>query len=108
MPDHRENYQVNKKGPREAAVEIGDEYYANPEDAPGGFLVNGTIDTTQSQGVHSLTDVPIYAWGPCQQTFSGTFSNIEIFYKIADCLGLGRDEYEAPPPVIRRPLKIYI
>lgn len=91
MPDHREDYKVHKK-PRTPAVEIGDEYYANPEDAPNGFVVNGTIDTTQGQGVHSLTDVPVYAWGPCQQTFSGTFNNIDIFYKIADCLGLAVTE----------------
>lgn len=91
MPDHSETYKVNKK-PRTAAVKVGSEYFANPADGVGGFVVNGTIDTTQSQGVHSLTDVPVYAWGPCQETFSGTFNNIDIFYKIANCLGLGTDE----------------
>lgn len=91
MPDHSESYKVHKK-PRTAAVRVGSEYFANPADSVGGFVVNGTIDTTQSQGVHSLTDVPVYAWGPCQETFSGTFNNIDIFYKIANCLGLGTDE----------------
>ena len=41
--------------------------------------------------MHSLTDVPVYALGPCQDTFSGTFSNVDIFYKIASCLGLARE-----------------
>lgn len=94
MPDHRENYKVHKEGPRVAAVEVGDEHYVNPKDAMTGFVVNGTIDTTQSQGVHSLTDVPLFAWGPCQETFSGTYNNIDIFYKIANCLGLGTDKKE--------------
>lgn len=55
-------------------------------------MVNGTIPTNQASGVHSLTDVPIYAWGPCQNTFSGTFNNVDIFYKIANCLGLAQDK----------------
>jgi hypothetical protein len=94
MPDHRENYKVHKDGPRTPAVELedGGELYANPEDAVGGFVVNGTLPTDQAQGVHSLTDVPVYAWGPCEFTFGGTYSNIDVFYKIANCLGLATDE----------------
>ncbi|EXL62833.1 hypothetical protein FOCG_01293 [Fusarium oxysporum f. sp. radicis-lycopersici 26381] len=91
VPDHREDYKVKKAGPREAAVELKDgDYYANPEDSPKGFLINGTISTDNAQGVHSLTDVPVYALGPCQETFSGTFNNVDIFYKIANCLGLAQ------------------
>ncbi|KAF5631470.1 alkaline phosphatase [Fusarium sp. NRRL 52700] len=91
VPDHREDYKVKKAGPREAAVELkDDDYYANPEDSPKGFLINGTISTDNAQGVHSLTDVPVYALGPCQETFSGTFNNIDIFYKISNCLGLAQ------------------
>ncbi|EXM07855.1 alkaline-phosphatase-like protein [Fusarium oxysporum II5] len=91
VPDHREDYKVKKAGPREAAVELkDDDYYANPEDSPKGFLINGTISTDNAQGVHSLTDVPVYALGPCQETFSGTFNNVDIFYKIANCLGLAQ------------------
>jgi len=89
MPDHREDYRVRKSGPREATVKIGDEYYANPEDAEGpAILVNGTLPTSSSNGVHSLTDVPVFAHGPCQELFGGTYSNIDIFYKMAECLGL--------------------
>ncbi|KAF5676838.1 alkaline phosphatase [Fusarium circinatum] len=91
VPDHREDYKVKKAGPREAAVELkDDDYYANPEDSPKGFLINGTINVDNAQGVHSLTDVPVYALGPCQETFSGTFNNVDIFYKIANCLGLAQ------------------
>ncbi|KFA75524.1 hypothetical protein S40288_01214 [Stachybotrys chartarum IBT 40288] len=90
-PDHRENYKVHRS-PRSPTTRLNGEYYANPSDAPDGFLVNGTLPTDEAVGVHSLTDVPVYAWGPCQETFSGTYSNIDVFYKIANCLGLAREE----------------
>ncbi len=90
-PDHRESYSVSKS-PRSVAQPIpgGDpsDYYVDPSDKPEGFVVNGTLPASQSNGVHSLTDVPVYARGPCQETFGGTYSNIDIFYKMASCLGL--------------------
>lgn len=89
-PDHREQYGVGKKPRTPAAQGPGGEYYVSAEDRPGGFVVNGTLPVAESQGVHSLTDVPIYARGPCQEVFGGTYSNIDVFYKIAGCLGLGQ------------------
>lgn len=97
FPDHKANYQVNKQGPREPAVALddeGDNYVANPEDSPQGFVVNGTLPVGAPQGVHSLVDVSVFARGPCQMDFAGVYSNIDVFFKIADCLGLSR--YEAP------------
>lgn len=77
-PDHRENYQVHKDGPRTPAVNStakDDDYIVNYKDAVTGFLVNGTLPVDNSQGVHSLTDVPVFAEGPCQELFGG-----EIFF----------------------------
>ncbi|KAI4226160.1 MAG: hypothetical protein LQ349_006927, partial [Xanthoria aureola] len=71
-PDHRENYQVHKDGPRTPAVNStakDDDYIVNYKDAVTGFLVNGTLPVDNSQGVHSLTDVPVFAEGPCQELF---------------------------------------
>lgn len=28
--------------------------------------------------------------GPCQELFGGVYNNIDVFYNIATCLGLGR------------------
>ncbi|CAH0053387.1 unnamed protein product [Clonostachys solani] len=92
MPDHREDYKVHKSAPRTPASKIGSEYYADGKDSVNGFVVNGTLPTSEGQGVHSLTDVAVYARGPCQDTFSGTYNNIDIFYKIANCLGLGKSD----------------
>ncbi|EUC41444.1 hypothetical protein COCMIDRAFT_8840 [Bipolaris oryzae ATCC 44560] len=94
-PDRRENWSVHKDGPRKPAVELekdSGDYYANPKDSKGGILINGTLPVENDQGVHSLTDVPVYALGPCSEIFQGTFSNIDVFYKMAECFGLGRGE----------------
>ncbi len=72
FPDHREDYQVNKDGPRKPTVNLTrEDYYANPKDAPDGFTVNGTLPVSVDNGVHSLTDVPVFAMGPCQEIFGG-------------------------------------
>ncbi|QIX01551.1 hypothetical protein AMS68_007068 [Peltaster fructicola] len=91
-PDHRENYQVHKSGPRLPAVNVtgfpANDYYVNYKDAVTGFVVNGTLPPSADQGVHSLTDVPIFATGPCHELFRGVMNSIDIFYHMADCLGL--------------------
>jgi alkaline phosphatase len=92
-PDRRENWSVRKDGPREPAAELeedSEDFYANPEDSEGGILLNGTLPVENDQGVHSLTDVPVFAQGPCSEIFGGVYSNIDVFYKMATCFGLAR------------------
>lgn len=93
-PDRRENYEVHKEGPRVPAINITGfpvkDYFVNYKDAVSGFLINGTLPTDADQGVHSLTDVPVFAQGPCQEMFSGVYNNIDIFFGMADCFGLAR------------------
>ncbi|KAJ5583804.1 hypothetical protein N7450_006468 [Penicillium hetheringtonii] len=91
FPDHRENYQVHSEGPRSPAVAAKDKkngYYVNYKDAVTGFLINGTLPVSADQGVHSLTDVPVFAKGPCQELFGGVYNSIDIFFNMAECLGL--------------------
>jgi hypothetical protein len=56
--------------------------------------------------VHSLTDVPVFAMGPCQELFGGgkypfarshfsanealVYNSIDIFYSMSACFGLAR------------------
>jgi alkaline phosphatase len=68
------------------------DYYVNYIDAVTGFVVNGTLPVSADQGVHSLTDVPVFAQGPCQNAFGGVYNNIDIFYNIATCLRLQRNK----------------
>lgn len=87
-PDHRENYQVHKSGPRVPATNTTaqqNDYIVNYKDAVTGFLVNGTLPVENSQGVHSLTDVPVFAMGPCQEQFGGTFMRLLHTFLVADC-----------------------
>jgi hypothetical protein len=49
-----------------------------------------TRNRNEAQGVHSLTDVPVFAMGPCQELFGGVYGNIDIFFNMANCLGLAR------------------
>lgn len=86
---------VHKEGPRTPAVNTSgypsNDYCVNYKDAFSGFIVNGTLSTDEAQGVHSLTDVPVFAMGPCQDMFSGVYNNIDIFFNIDECLGLSRN-----------------
>ncbi|KKF93605.1 Alkaline phosphatase [Ceratocystis platani] len=93
-PDHREDYRVHKDGPRSPIVRTFDEdgkkqVYANPKDSINGMLINGTLSTVIANSAHSMTDVPVFARGPCQNEFGGVYNNVDVFYKIAKCLGLG-------------------
>lgn len=93
-PDRRENYEVHKSGPRVPAINITgfpkDDNYVNYKDAVSGFIVNGTLPVEADQGVHSLTDVPVFARGPCQEVFGGVYNSIDIFFGMAECFGLAR------------------
>jgi len=97
-PDRRENWSVHKNGPRvpasaaaaAAAATGANDYYAHPADGTGGILLNGTLPVSDDQGVHSLTDVPVFAMGPCQQRFGGVYSSIDVFFGMAECFGLAR------------------
>ncbi|KAI1396359.1 alkaline phosphatase-like protein [Hypoxylon fuscum] len=98
-PDRRENFRVHQS-PRQVVSNTPGhdetDYYVDAEDSPDGFVVNGTLSVTETSGVHSLTDVAVFAMGPCQETFGGVYGNVDIFYKIANCLGLARPDSKTP------------
>jgi alkaline phosphatase len=97
-PDRRENWSVHKDGPRKPAVEVeedSDDYYVNPKDGKGGLMLNGTLPVGDDQGVHSLTDVPVFAMGPCQEKFGGVYNSPDIFFGMAECLGLAKGKPQA-------------
>ncbi|EJT51869.1 streptomycin-6-phosphate phosphatase [Trichosporon asahii var. asahii CBS 2479] len=100
FPDKREDFQVKKAHERLPAVkdkEKGDGYFFNPLDAPDGFEMTGNMNVGEAQGVHSLVDVPVYAWGPGHEIFRGVMSNVDIAFRIAQAMDLGRDRNETKP-----------
>lgn len=59
----------------------------------GGLaLVKGTsrkkFEAVFSTHVHTAVDVPVYAYGPQQHLFSGTYENTGIYFKIREALGM--------------------
>lgn len=109
-PDVRETYSTDTRGPRVPATNstpAGNDYVANPRDQPQGFLTNGTLPVSSSQGVHSLTgkpaisqsfalwltlstlDIPVYTKGPGADKFKGVYDSTQIFFKMCKVLGLG-------------------
>ncbi|KAF9585812.1 hypothetical protein BGW38_000634 [Lunasporangiospora selenospora] len=93
FPSHREDFQINIGGARVPAVakSVSHHHYKvhEPNSTEVGILKPGTLGVTESVGVHSLQDVPVFAAGPGSQLFSGVQDNTEIFHKIAEVLGLG-------------------
>ncbi|KAI1214701.1 alkaline phosphatase-like protein [Annulohypoxylon truncatum] len=98
-PDRREDFRVHKS-PRKAVSSTPGfdkaDMFVDAKDSPDGFVVNGTLSVTESSGVHSLTDVAVFAMGPCQEMFSGVYGNVDVFYKMASCLGLARPDDKTP------------
>jgi len=54
----------------------------------GGSLKGDKLDVNWSTGGHSASSVPVYAFGPRAETFSGTYDNTDIPKKIAALLGI--------------------
>ena len=68
----------------------------------GGFTLSSTIKKTEdgreysdydeitgtfSTGGHSATLIPVFAYGPGAEEFSGVYENTEIFHKIMKVTG---------------------
>ncbi|MCM3749536.1 alkaline phosphatase [Paenibacillus pasadenensis] len=96
-PDYYEDYIFNSI-PVAPAIKDGDKYVANPQtlddpDAPDKekFHHTGTLPHDESTEVHSADDVPLMAHGPGSDNFTGTMDNTEVFYAMANALGLRLD-----------------
>ncbi len=53
-----------------------------------GVDINGNIPG--SSGAHTAIDVPLSAYGAQAQRFTGVMDNTDVFFKMAESLGLGR------------------
>lgn len=65
-------------------------YKANPQicSEPGAYLRVGNLPKDTSQGVHSADPVPLYAFGPGGENFRNTLDQTDIFFLMAQALGL--------------------
>lgn len=65
-------------------------YPANPalRNKDQGFLITGQVPGDQA--VHTATDVPLSAFGPGAELFTGVYDNTDVFFKMARILGKSR------------------
>ena len=91
FPTHSEDYQVSPV-PRVPAILVDGVFVNNPEDDPDGIFLSGNINPRGSTGVHTLTDVTVFSYGPGSERLTGTYENTRIFFAMAEALGLG--EYQ--------------
>lgn len=54
----------------------------------GGDLETGIVEGNFTSGSHTAVMVPVYAYGPKAQLFSGIMENTDIFFKFKEALGL--------------------
>ncbi|KAI8607286.1 alkaline-phosphatase-like protein, partial [Chytriomyces sp. MP71] len=65
-------------------------YVADPTDAPkGGVPRPGNLPANSGSSVHTLQAVDLYCYGPGSYKCSGVHDNTEVFFILADILGLG-------------------
>lgn len=87
-PPYTEDYQVS---PVYRTPSIRDENgvaIPNPEDDPDGLLLGGNLPAGATTSVHTLQDVPVWATGPGSEMLSGLIDNTEIFFAMANAIGL--------------------
>lgn len=89
-PDYCETYRGREvyKDPTISDGKGG--YVANPEvcKEPGAFLRTGNLDPGSAQGVHTADPMPLFAFGAGAQLFNGLMDQTEIFFRMAQALGL--------------------
>lgn len=92
-PDYYEDYKFDPV-PTSPAVKNEDGVYVanpgkllNPEDEnKDRFLQVGPLNS--STGVHTVEDIPLMAHGTGSQYFNGFLDNTDVFYAIANAMGL--------------------
>ncbi|MBZ0290959.1 MAG: alkaline phosphatase [Anaerolineae bacterium] len=87
-PTFTEDYQVSPVYRTPAIRDENGVYIDNPEDDPNGIPLGGNLSTGSSTSVHTLQDVPVWAQGPGSEHFGGSIENVEIFFGMANALGL--------------------
>ena len=87
-PDYTEDFQVSTTPRVPAIANEAGEYIDNPDDDPNGIVMTGNMALDSSTGVHTLQDAPVFASGPGSEWFGRSYDQTEIFFGMANALGL--------------------
>ncbi len=91
--DRYEDWQPNPK-PKDPGVLVNGVVVANPADPAktNGVLIPGVIENggaggdAQTQAVHTMSDIPISAFGPGASQFSRVLDNTQVFFSIMNSM----------------------
>jgi alkaline phosphatase len=89
-PDYCETYSGREVFQTPTVSDGKGGFIPNPKvcSEPGAFQRIGNLPKDQSQGVHTADPVPLFAFGPGAKLFQGSMDQTEIFFAIANAMGL--------------------
>ncbi len=87
-PDHSDDFQHNGRFAQPALIDATGRAFDNPDRDPDALVQIGNLPYNQSNCVHTVEDVGVFASGPGASRFNAVQDNTEIFYGIADALRL--------------------
>ncbi|HYO43444.1 MAG TPA: alkaline phosphatase [Candidatus Limnocylindrales bacterium] len=86
-PDHSDDFAHNTDFAQPALLQ-GGIAVDNPARDPGALVQVGNLPYSQTNCVHTVEDVAVYASGPGAARFNAFQDNTELFFGVADALGL--------------------
>jgi len=104
-PDHTDDFQHNETFLQPALMNEDGVAVDNPERDPDAVLQIGNLPLNQTNCVHTVEDVPVFASGPRADDFNAVLDNTEVFHRMIESLGLvipaesttGSSEVEVTP-----------
>ncbi|QSB06133.1 alkaline phosphatase [Natronoglycomyces albus] len=87
-PDHTDDFQHNGRFKQPALLDEDGVAVPNPERDPDSPLQQGNLPLNQTNCVHTVDDVPLFASGPGSARFNSFLDNTEVFHLMIDALGI--------------------
>lgn len=85
-PDHADDFQFDPAPLQPAVLDPAGRAVPNPKRDAGAELQQGNLPYTETNCVHCVDDVSIFATGPGAERFTGFLDNTEVFFGIMDAL----------------------
>jgi alkaline phosphatase len=87
-PDHTDDFRHNPLFLQPAVLDADGVAVSNPERDPDAELQTGNLPLNETNCVHTVEDVPVFASGPGAARFNAFLDNTEIFFAMMDALGM--------------------
>lgn len=87
-PDHRDDFHHNNDFAQPALKDPSGRAVSNPQRDPDALEQIGNLPYSQTNCVHTVEDVAVFASGPGAFRFNAFLDNTEVFFAMADALDL--------------------